>query len=513
MFKFDASMAETVNDPVLLLIRSLTTGEKNHFQRSVTKGGDNKYLTLFNIIESMPEAGEKEIQTAYKRKAGNIGQYARIKAYLYQRLIESLADYHTRHVPRVEIHELLKQAEVLLLKQLRSPMRDVLKRARLLIEDSGAMEMMPELIWREKTNIPIDLSPEETQQHINKLNMQLNESLNTIHELHDVGDLSFMLATEANNEFRYTPEEYSKRLSVLTSHPTFNKELNEFTNERVRISALSMRSFYCLAVSDFEGYIVEAEKLFQILRSSEKASTEHYLRYTNKLGNIILAFQLLNRPEEALPYLEEYENLLQLLGSMGFREKYNPLYLIYLVSRARIMYVLDQFQQVIELQSHFFAIESAINWTSANSWRRHQFLILLAGAYLIEGQTKTATRILARMINDDSARKYPFAEEIRQLELAISYDMGDEDRMESLLGSMKRKQNKSDKSVPPTQQAYDAACLLGWTEILQHRGDDAATRQCFKQMRKALLDLHGEKPDHNEQSKFVFERWLKKMEG
>jgi hypothetical protein len=60
-------MAETVNDPVLLLIRSLTTGEKNHFQRSVTKGGDNKYLTLFNIIETMPEAGEKEIQTAYKR--------------------------------------------------------------------------------------------------------------------------------------------------------------------------------------------------------------------------------------------------------------------------------------------------------------------------------------------------------------------------------------------------------------------------------------------------------------
>ena len=66
-------MAEIVNDPVLLLIRSLTTGEKNHFQRSVTKGGDNKCLTLFNIIETMPEAGEKEIQTAYKRKAGNIG--------------------------------------------------------------------------------------------------------------------------------------------------------------------------------------------------------------------------------------------------------------------------------------------------------------------------------------------------------------------------------------------------------------------------------------------------------
>ncbi|MFN8711253.1 MAG: hypothetical protein ACK5Z2_00275 [Bacteroidota bacterium] len=507
-------MAEIVNDPVLLLIRSLTTGEKNHFQRSVTKGGDNKYLTLFNIIETMPEAGEKEIQTAYKRKAGNIGQYARIKAYLYQRLIESLADYHTRHVPRVEIHELLKQAEVLLLKQLRGPLRDVLKRARLLIEDSGAMEMMPELIWREKTSIPIDLSPDETRQQITKLNIQLNESLNTIHELHDVGDLSFMLAMEANNEFRFSPDEYRERLKALTSHPVFNKELSEFTNERVRISALSMRAFYCLAVSDFEGYIVEVEKMFQILRSSEKASTEHYLRYANNLSNIILAFPLLNRAEEALPYLEEYENLLQLLGSMGFREKYNPLYLIYLVSKARIMFALDRFPQVIELQSQFFAIESAISWSSVNNWRRHQFLMLLAGAYLIDGQTKIATRILARMINDEAARKYPFAEELRQFEFAICYETGDEDRMESLLASMKRKQNKTEhKSIPAAQLAYDAKCLSGWTEVLQHRGNEAAIKQSFKRMRKALLEVHGEKPDHNERSRFVFERWLIKMEA
>ncbi|MGL5891039.1 MAG: hypothetical protein ACRC3B_14215, partial [Bacteroidia bacterium] len=293
-----------------------------------------------------------------------------------------------------------------------------------------------------------------------------------------------------------------------------NKELSEFTNERVRISALSMRSFYCLAVSDFEGYIVEAEKMFQLLRSSEKASTEHYLRYANNLSNIILAFHLLNRAEEALPYLEEYENLLLLLGSMGFREKYNPLYLIYLVSKARIMFALDRFTQVIELQAQFFAIETAISWSSANSWRKHQFLMLLAGAYLLDGQTKTATRILARMINDEAARKHPFAEELRQFELAVSFEMGDEDRMESLLGSMKRKQNKTDhKTIPAAQLAYDAACLAGWTEILQNRENPAAVKQSFKRMRKSLSELHGNKPDHNERSRFVIERWLMKMEG
>ncbi|MCU0433206.1 MAG: hypothetical protein MUC87_07130 [Bacteroidia bacterium] len=504
-------MAESATDPLLLLIRSLTTGEKNHFHRSVSKGGDNKYLILFNIIESLPEASEKQIQSEYKRKTGNTGQYARIKAYLYHRVIESLSDYHTRNVPRVEIHELLKQAEVLLLKQLRTPLRDVLKRARQLVEDAEAWEMMPELIWREKASIPIELSPDEIYEQIQKLNLQLSESLNNIHELHEIGDISFLLATETNNEFRYSEIEYRERLGRITSNPTFQKPFAAFNSERARISVLSMRAFYYLAVNDYEGFVREAEKLFERLRHSEKATTEHYLRYANNLANVIVALHLLKRPADALPYLTEFEKLLQLLGSMGFREKYNPLYVLYLLSRARILFALDRFTEVIELQAQFIAIESAVLWSAATNWRRQQFFILLSGAYLLDNQPKIASRIISRALQDDSGRKRPFAEELRQLELAISYDLNDEDRMESLIASLRRKQNKLDPKEQLTgTNAYETACYVGWTELMHHRGQQPEQKLIFRQLYHELTTQRLGKPEHDERTRFVFERWIKK---
>lgn len=504
-------MADSATDPLLLLIRSLTTGEKNHFHRSVAKGGDNKYLILFHIIESHPEASEKQIQSEYKRKTGNTGQYARIKAYLYHRIIESLSDYHTRNVPRVEIHELLKQAEVLLLKQLRSPLRDVLKRARQLIEEAEAWEMMPELIWREKASIPIELSPNEIYEQIDKLNQQLDKCLVNIHELHEIGDTSFLLATETNNEYRYTEEEYRNRLQKLTATPTFQKQFSEFNSERARISVLSMRSFYYLAVNEYEDFVQEAEKLFNRLRNSEKATTEHYLRYANNLANVIVALHLLKRPAEALPYLEEFEKLLQFLGSMGFREKYNPLYVMYLLAKARILFALDRFTELIELQAQFIAIESAVSWSAATNWRRQQFFIFLSGAYLLSDQPKIAARIIARALQDESGRKRPYAEELRQLELAISYDLNDEDRMESLIGSLRRKQNKIEQQKELTGSlAYETACFVGWTEIMNNRTKGLGQTHIFRQLYHELTTQRIGKSEHDERTRFVFERWLLK---
>lgn len=507
-------MADNSTDPLLLLVRSLTAGEKNHFLRSVTKGGDNKYLVLFNSIEKLPEATEKAIQVEYIRKAGATGQYARIKAYLYHRLIEALADFHTKHLARAEIHELLKQAEVLLLKQLRGPLREILRRVRQLAEESEAYDLMPEIIWREKTSIPIDLPPDEIYPIIKRLNKDLFASLDMIHELHEIGDVSFLLAIETNNEYRYTAEEYRKRLDTIIAQPAFHKELTAFTTQRGRISALSMRAFYWLAINDYEAFLVEAEKLFSILRASPEVASEHYLRYSNNLTNVIVALHLLRRPEEAFSYLSEFERLLAMLSNLGFSEKYNPLYVMYILAKARILFAVGKYKEVIELLPQFQEIESAVAWSTATSWRRHQFFVLLTGAFLLDNQPKAASRFLVKALQDDQQRKRTFGDELRQLELAICYELGDEDRMENLLNSIRRKYQKLDpQKAISGAQAYEMACLAGWNELVQHRNGKSHknNQHLFRQLHHELTTQRKGQHEHDERTRFVFESWLLRM--
>ncbi len=82
---------------LFILIKNLTKTEKRYFKIYAARhsiAGKNNYMQLFEAIEKQSEYDEAALKTFFKKN--RIGQqFAVVKQYLYQRLLESLHLFYT----------------------------------------------------------------------------------------------------------------------------------------------------------------------------------------------------------------------------------------------------------------------------------------------------------------------------------------------------------------------------------------------------------------------------------
>ncbi|HQU72736.1 MAG TPA: hypothetical protein PKV71_07980 [Calditrichia bacterium] len=104
-------------EQLFYLIKSLTPAEKRYFRLFNQQNGDSNYLQLFEAIARQTEYDEAAIRRRFK-KAPFLRQLHVTKNYLTRQILRSLRNYHGKLSRHAEVHDCLREVEILFLREL-----------------------------------------------------------------------------------------------------------------------------------------------------------------------------------------------------------------------------------------------------------------------------------------------------------------------------------------------------------------------------------------------------------
>ncbi len=143
-------MANTSNDSLFILIKSLSRSEKRQFNLYVNRLGTNndaKFLSLFVLLEKMEEYDEAII---LKSKIVTKQQLSNLKAHLYKQILISLRLNPIHQNIRIQIREQLDFATILYQKGLYKQSLKLLDKAKTIALENEEKNIAYEIVELEK---------------------------------------------------------------------------------------------------------------------------------------------------------------------------------------------------------------------------------------------------------------------------------------------------------------------------------------------------------------------------
>ncbi|HNO29987.1 MAG TPA: hypothetical protein PKN15_14435 [Chitinophagales bacterium] len=135
------------------LIHALTMSEKRQFvafsERHVV-GEEKKYLALFHILESMPTYNEHQVQKAMREKGLNTKWFKGDQNYLYNQLLEHLAQFHNGKSGNLQVKAGLMHIEILFDKGLFRQCRKEIEKAMALARMLEFFELQIQILFWER---------------------------------------------------------------------------------------------------------------------------------------------------------------------------------------------------------------------------------------------------------------------------------------------------------------------------------------------------------------------------
>jgi hypothetical protein len=121
------------SDALFLLLSSLTPTEKRYLSVYATRhvrGEQNGYAWLLKAILAQENYDEAILKQQWSLQGFALQQFAYIKNYLYNLILQAMRDYHRKEHPRREIEDLLSDAEFLIKRNLHDQATKLITKAR-----------------------------------------------------------------------------------------------------------------------------------------------------------------------------------------------------------------------------------------------------------------------------------------------------------------------------------------------------------------------------------------------
>ncbi len=129
-------------DPLIVLIRSMSRREKQHFKREASAQSEHaRYAELFDAIARSAKASDDEIKARLEAEWG-AKKLKPLKAYLFKAVSRSLIQYLEGQVPSDEARFLLRQAALLKDRGLQDKALKALDRAARLAGESHRQDLL-----------------------------------------------------------------------------------------------------------------------------------------------------------------------------------------------------------------------------------------------------------------------------------------------------------------------------------------------------------------------------------
>lgn len=265
---------------LFLLIKSLSKAEKRYFKLFVaSQKGDgqknNNYLRLFDAIDQQETYDEQAIKKKFAGQAF-IKQLHVTKNYLNQLILKSLRNFHTKLSKEAELHDLLRDVEILFHKELYDQCRNLLDKA---CQIATTYEKLPALVdinnWKRKLCLATSLSI-NAQERLGVLVEENRGLVSKLNHLNHYWDWSIHLIP------RLQDESISK--DFLTNEWFVDAQKAD-TIQAKRLYYHSLMAYYVMVKGDYEKAIEAVNQLIEILETHPEHIQENISPYLTLLNN------------------------------------------------------------------------------------------------------------------------------------------------------------------------------------------------------------------------------------
>ncbi|MEM6724485.1 MAG: hypothetical protein AAF598_10635 [Bacteroidota bacterium] len=198
-------------DDLYLLIHSLSKTEKRYFKLQVKQKGDltSNYARLFDVINKMEQYDESLLR---KKFLGEklLNNLPKEKAYLYQAILKSMRAYRKDKASRIQIRELMTDADFLRERSLFIQAERLLGKAKKLAYKFEHYMALLEILEQERALIRA-IKHQEGSKRLLELEKETNELLETINkrfEYQELYDHYFLKQLYSGRISQLDPEEH-----------------------------------------------------------------------------------------------------------------------------------------------------------------------------------------------------------------------------------------------------------------------------------------------------------------
>ncbi|HSZ25205.1 MAG TPA: hypothetical protein VK766_05785 [Cytophagaceae bacterium] len=408
------------------LIKSMNKNEKRYFKVTTSfseEADDKKGLLLFDEINKQDDFDENKILK--KNPSLKASQLSNLKAYLHERILQSLRQFHLPKIMDIQIREQIDYAQLLFERRLYDQGKNCLRKAKKMAQLYNNLELQLEIIKLEK-----GVLTQTTEDGLSRVDDIIKEVRNINSQINNLNLFSnlFIKLNSFYTRIGYIRDE----VDYVNAKEYFYSSLPEFEEENLslieKIYLYRLYVGYYFFVQDFEnGYLYskKLEELFETSATLIETNTEDYIK---ALNNLLISQYKLFRYHEFEETNKKLQNVssqknLQMNESMRIR-----LLKYYYTNKVNHFFMTGNFDKGIEFIMHNNGEE--INFLMSKL-DRHSSMIFsykVACLYFGAGNFSQSIRWLNKIIN---APDIDFRQDLhcfaRILNLVCHYELGNFD--------------------------------------------------------------------------------------
>jgi hypothetical protein len=381
------------------LIKSLDKNEKRYFKLSVSKSGNQeevKMLQLFDLVNKQKEFSENKI--ADKIPGIKVEQISNIKAYLHEKILQSLRQYHLSRMPDIKVREQIDFSQLLLERRQYQLAASCLKKAAKMAQQIDNLELQLEILKIEKEVLLESVEPENTVDKIIEQVRDLNNRINNINTFSN-------LAVKLNSFYRRLgfirdQESYIQVKQYFYSNlPSFQEEQLSATE---KLHLYRLFAAYYFFIQDFDNGYLYARKLENEFNKSLTIIKSHPELYLTSLNTVLNAEFKLGKYQEFIETTQKLDKAKALFSSnlnYNLRLRLQKYFFIHKINLYFLKGEFDQGVQFFEnLKDELGKIENQLD--------THSSLILsykMACLYFGAAKYNQCIRWLNKVINTSNA--------------------------------------------------------------------------------------------------------------
>lgn len=427
----------SINDPLHELIHSLEPAEKRHFKIFAKRhilNGENQYLRLFDVLESLPKYDESLVKHRLGRTrfAENLSSS---KNYLYNLLLRSLRNYNAGASTKINLQELRLDIHTLIDKGLLKQALKLIKKAKKLAAqhqydiDQLEIVLLERKLIRRYTSNKADTLLGERQAEAATCIRRVQEQFQML----DLYETVFL-------NYRNQNKSQTDLIKVVQQAEILATETPEELSFEATNYYHLLNYHYAYGARDYKKANFHLHALIDLLENNPFLIEEDQDRYLNHLNNYLNTCLPLNKLEEFPRVLEKMRQV----PAKSFKIKAlifnNGYYLEMLYHLIR-----QEYQAVIQMVPK---IEAGLKEYAANitKSRKLTFSYNIAIAYFLEKSYDHALEWINRILYEPKLEERQDIQSLARIfQLVIHFELGNADFVESLILSANRYLLKKDK--------------------------------------------------------------------
>ena len=481
------------------LIEGLSKTEKRYFVLFASvHSKDSNYIKLFEALSKEKKYNEPVFKKKYS-KASFIKHFRYNKHHLYQLILKSLQNYHSKASVNHEIKDILKSVAILYAKELYSHCWKLLVKAKKLAGKSenyiallDVFDWELELSRMEGNPYVLKEKSEDTAIQRKKILLNLSENYKM-----DTYIETMMVQTRMQGKNRSKQVNKSAKLIInnLLSEKTLNIDIrNKFISRRTR-------SLYYFYTGNYKrGYELEQE-IYNLQNAHPIKINEIPKRYIITLHNLTQAALLLMNYKVFLNHMEELRKVILRFSSSDYtpsiRMFFKLEYLFYVKTGLFYQGVKRANRLEQELNSYHY---------KEGSWWVLEIYYYIGYCYFGMKDYKTALHWFFKILNDENISRFPPLHYYTvMLHTLTRYELSDIKLLPSVLRSTQDFLEKRKRSYKLE------TCLLKYLRKISNWGyaiNEVKLMNWYIQLHNELIEIIKDPFEKRAMEYFDFISWL-----